>query len=397
MEKVIILNGTELGYQVIRALGEKGIRSIVLYDQDKDEIGRYSKYVTESIRIPGFIENPSLLLDFLLEKKGEWAGFLIVPTKDYTVEFLAAHQDILSKYYRIPKLDIEIVQKIMNKSALYRAAESLGIAVPKTFSPKTRDELNHIKADLRFPCLIKPGLGHLFYRKHDIKMIEVDTFEELVDEYKCLTSDFTKDEYELSISEIIPGPDSEQMIQYASYIDRSGELLASMTSRKIRQDPPKYGYGRVVKSEKSKCLDEMSYALLKNLGYHGFSEIEWKYDPREDKYKLIEINMRFIFYIGLCVACGINFPYIQYLDLVKGRKARSNSYQSDIYWIHLYKDVLHTLLHHHLEQFSLKEYMAPYLGRKVFAVLNKRDPKPFYYQWKQHAINMMKQKTRRIV
>ena len=44
MEKVIILNATELGYQVVRALGRHGIRSIVLYDKEKDELGRYSKY-----------------------------------------------------------------------------------------------------------------------------------------------------------------------------------------------------------------------------------------------------------------------------------------------------------------------------------------------------------------
>ena len=93
MEKVIILNATELGYQVVRALGRQGIRSIVLYDKEKDELGRYSKYAAESIKIPRFIEEPELLLRFLIEKKEAWAGTLIIPTKDYTVEFLAKHKD----------------------------------------------------------------------------------------------------------------------------------------------------------------------------------------------------------------------------------------------------------------------------------------------------------------
>ena len=390
MDKIIILNATELGYQVIRSLGEKGIKSIVIYDQDKDEIGRHSKYTIESFKVPGFIENPEILLEFLLKKKNEWKGLLIVPTKDYTVEFLSKNKETLSKYYIIPTPESSIIQRLINKRTLYDTARKLGIGVPETFSPKTFYELKKLENKLRFPCLIKPGLGHIFFRKYDFKMIEVHHYQELEKQYRELTNDFTHDDCELTISEIISGPDSEQMVQYVSYIDRAGELLASMTSRKIRQDPPKYGQGRIVKSEMINGLDEMSQKLLKELGYFGFSEIEWKYDKRDNKFKLIEINPRFIFYIGLCDGCGINFPYIQYQDLVKNQKIRTTAYRKNVYWIHLYKDILHTVLHHHMEKISLKEYAMPYFKEKVFAVLNQKDLRPFFYQWRQHLINIIK-------
>lgn len=390
MEKVIVLNATELGYQVIKALGKQGIKSIVIYDKEKDEIGRYSKYVVEAIKIPGFIEEPEMLLDFLMEKKGDWAGMLIIPTKDYTVEFLGRYKAALSRYYIIPTPDLDIVQRIVNKRLLYDTAEKLGIAVPRIFSPKSSAELDGFKNEIRFPCVLKPGLGHLFFRRFDFKMLEVHNFSDLVTHYRNLIGDFAKDEFEMMVCEIIPGSDSKQMVQYVSYIDQAGELLASMTSRKMRQDPPKYGQGRVIKSEKISDLDEISYRLLRELGYYGFSEIEWKFDPRDGRYKLIEINPRYIFYIGLCIACGINFPYIQYLDLVKHQKVESNSYRDNVYWIHLYKDVLHSVLHHRMEDFSLIEYATPYLSNKVFAVFNVRDPRPFYHQWKQHMGKMLK-------
>jgi predicted ATP-grasp superfamily ATP-dependent carboligase len=389
MTKVIILNATELGYQVIRSLGEKGIRSIVLYDQEKDEIGRYSKYVIESYKIPGFIANSELLMDFLWERRLKWAGTLIIPTKDYTVEFLAKNKATLSNHYLIPTPDYSVIERVVNKNLLYAAAEKLGIAIPKTYSPKSLEQLNNLYQKIRFPCLIKPGLGHVFFRDFDFKMIEVHNFYELVDNYRRITSDFTRNQYDLSICEIIPGLDSELMVQYVSYIDRSGQLLASMTSRKIRQDPPQYGQGRVVKSEKTDGLEQISLSLLKELEYYGFSEIEWKYDRIEKCYKLIEINPRYIFYIGLCTECGINFPYIQCLDIVKNHKITNKEYADNIYWIHLYKDILHTTLHRHLENFSLKEYIEPYFGRKVFAVWNRRDLKPFLHQWKQHMLNMI--------
>ena len=392
MAKVIILNATELGYQVIRSLGEKGIRSIVIYDQEKDEIGRFSKYVIESYKIQGFIESSELLMDFLWERRRNWAGALIIPTKDYTVEFLAKNKAKLSKHYLIPTPDYKVIERVVNKNLLYAAAEKLGIAIPKTFSPKSLDQLNNLRHKIKFPCLIKPGLGHVFFREFDFKMIEVHSFYELVDNYRRITSDFTQNQYDLSICEIIPGLDSELMVQYVSYIDRSGELLASMTSRKIRQDPPQYGQGRVVKSYKFNELSQIGHSLLKELGYYGFSEIEWKYDQIEKRYKLIEINPRYIFYIGLCTECGINFPYIQYLDIVKNHKITIKEYTDNIFWIHLYKDILHTTLHRHMENFSLGEYVEPYLCKKVFAVWDRRDMKPFLHQWKQHMLNMFKTK-----
>lgn len=393
MEKVIILNATELGYQVVRALGKEGIRSIVLYDKEKDELGRYSRYAAESIKVPRFIEEPQRLLDFLVEKQEEWAGTLIIPTKDYTVEFLARYKETLGQHYIIPTPELGVVEGIVNKKPLYDTAQKLGIGVPRIFAPASLEELKALEGTITFPCLLKPGLGHLFFRKFDFKMIEIHSFDDLLTKYGNLTHDFTHDEFELMVCEIIPGPDSRQMVQYVSYIDENGEMLASMTSRKMRQDPPKYGQGRIIKSERTSDVDEMSYNLLRELGYYGFSEIEWKFDPRDNRYKLIEINPRFIFYIGLCVDCGINFPFIQYLDLVRHQKMKVNSYKENVYWIHFYKDVLHTALHRSMETLTLWEYIRPYIGKKSFAMLDFKDPKPFLQQWKQHIGTMLKGRT----
>jgi len=390
MEKVIVINATELGYQVIKALAKHGIHSIVIYDREHAEIGRYSKYVIDAVKVPHYIEKPGLLLNLLLEKAPEWSGTLIIPTKDYGVEFLAEHKDVLEQYYLIPTPNRDVIERVVNKKNLYNTASQLGIAVPSIFTPGSLGELEALEGKITFPCLVKPGLGHLFFRRFDFKMIEANSFDDLVRNYRNLTSEFTTDEFKLMICEIIPGPDSEQMVQYVSYIDRSGELLASMTSRKMRQDPPRYGQGRIARSERVPGLDGQSHKLLNGLGYHGFSEIEWKYDPREGVYKLIEINPRFIFYIGLCTACGINFPYIQYADLVRNEKVRVDSFRENVYWIHEYKDALHTALNHGMETLSLWDYVRPYLGRKYFAIFDPRDPSPFYHQWKQHMGNALR-------
>jgi predicted ATP-grasp superfamily ATP-dependent carboligase len=390
MERAIILGARELGYQIIKALGKEGIVSIVIYGEERDEIGQYSKYAQESYEIPNFFQEPHRLLDFLTGKRKEWNGTIIIPTDDYGVKFLSAHKDTLSNHYIIPSPGAEIIDKIVNKKSLYKIAQEMGIFTPRLFSPRSLKELEAIKSQILYPCLIKPGLGHLFFREFDCKMLEAHNYDELQENYRRFTDDFRRDDYALTICEIVPGQDSEYMIQFDSYLDTSGELLALMTTRKIRLDPPRYGQGRITRSERIDDVNEISVQLLKALGYSGFSEIEWKYDYRDGKYKLIEINPRFIFYIGLCVECGINFPYIQYQDLVHHRKVRVSSYREDIYWIHFYKDVLHTLLNHNMEDFSVFEYLKPYLKKKAFAIFDFRDPLPFFQQWRLHIGNMIR-------
>ncbi len=389
LEKVIILTGRELAYQVVRALGREGVRSIVIYGHERDEIAHYSKYVIDSFKIPLFFDRTDMLLDFLMDKAKEWTGTLIIPTEDYGVRFLSSHRDVLSPHYKVPTPPPAIIDTIVNKKSLYDLAARNGIPVAPVYSPASMDELETLQDKIAFPCLLKPGLGHLFNRAFDLKMFEISGFEELASLYGELTSGFTRDEFKMMICEIIPGPDARHMVQYASYIDSSGELLAAMTTRKVRQDPPKYGQGRVTKSERIDEVYRQSHELLKAIGYRGFSEIEWKYDPRDGTYKLIEINPRFIFYMGLCVACGMNFPYIQYCDLVHGRKVRVDTFRENVYWIHEYKDVLHTVLNHKFESFSLWDYIRPYLGKKTLAILDVKDPRPFYEQWKSHLGNMV--------
>jgi len=392
LDKVILLNATGLGYQVMRALGSRGVRSVVIYDQESEEIGRYSRYVADRIKVPRFIEQPERLLVYLLENGRKWSGTLIMPTKDYGVEFLARYRDMLSRYYIVPGPGLDIIEGILDKNVLYENARRLGIAVPEAFRARSLEELYGFRNRIKFPCLLKPGRAHVFIRRFGFKMFEIESFEQLAGVYRDLTGNVAGDPFGMMICEIIPGPDSERMVQFASYIDRSGEVLASMTTRKVRQDPPRYGQGRVTKSEKVTDVDELSGRLLKGLGYHGFSEIEWKYDPRDGQYKLIEINPRFIFYTALCTSCGINFPYIEYADLVRHEKIRVHSFRENVYWVHLYKDLLHTVLNHLMEGFSIREYLRPYLGRTSFAIFDPWDPRPFFEEWREHVGNMLRRR-----
>ena len=56
--------------------------------------------------------------------------------------------------------------------------------------------------------------------------------------------------------------------------------------------------------------------LLREVGFHGISQVEFKRDPRDGVYKLMEINPRLWQWHGLAAACGVDLPRIAYRDLL---------------------------------------------------------------------------------
>jgi predicted ATP-grasp superfamily ATP-dependent carboligase len=62
-------------------------------------------------------------------------------------------------------------------------------------------------------------------------------------------------------------------------------------------------------------LVDAALRLLRAFRYHGLSQVEFKRDPRDGRYKLMEINPRLWQWHGLAAACGVDLPRIAYADL----------------------------------------------------------------------------------
>ncbi len=56
--------------------------------------------------------------------------------------------------------------------------------------------------------------------------------------------------------------------------------------------------------------------FLAALDYRGLSQVEFKRDPRDGRYKLMEINPRLFQWHGLAAACGVDLPRLAYADLL---------------------------------------------------------------------------------
>ena len=117
---------------------------------------------------------------------------------------------------------------------------------------------------------------------------------------------------------MIVGPD-ENHLDYHALIDSDGRIVGEFVGKKLRLTPPHFGMGCYVESVKSDMVVNEGRRILRLLNYKGMANINFKKDERDGQLYFFELNPRMSFWIGLDVACGVDFPYYYYQTLSWGK------------------------------------------------------------------------------
>jgi predicted ATP-grasp superfamily ATP-dependent carboligase len=117
------------------------------------------------------------------------------------------------------------------------------------------------------------------------------------------------------VQEIIPGDGCQQFSSCVFFKD--GHALASMEAQRWRQHPPEFGRAATfVESINLPIVTEITLNFLKAINYYGLAEIEYKFDSRDQKYKLLDVNARTWGFHSLGAPAGVDFAYLLYADQV---------------------------------------------------------------------------------
>jgi len=367
--KVIVLGASYGALGVIKALVKEGVPVILMFSDPHDHACQ-SRFITRRVQIPNPMDDSSGLLDILMKPGNGLEGALLIPTLDEYVIFISQNRDELKKKFVFTVQDWETTRRIINKNGLYPQAKSVGVPTPQFFFPDSVESLYENRDKFLYPCILKPFETHKFDRIYKRKVLIVHNFDELVERY----ADTLENNMGVMISEIIPGADNT-LFHYRSYIDSQGTLLAEMCTQKIRQYPPGFGQAAVARTiPLIPQVRDQALKLLRSLSYRGESSTEFKLDKRDNQYKLMEINVRPVLPEWHFATAGISFPYITYLDLIENVRKPSLTYRQELYWIHNYWDTVNFIESLRSGTLNLKEFIQPYLKKKVFVVPFMDDP-----------------------
>ena len=177
----------------------------------------------------------------------------------------------------------------------------------------------------------------------------------------------------IMVQELIPGGGDCQFSYGA--LCKDGQVLASLVAQRIRQHPPNFGQGSTcVETVNRAEVEESARRLLAAVRYSGLIEVEFKYDSRDGRYKVLDLNARAWAWHSLGSRSGIDFPYLLW-RLLHGERIPEARAQTGVRWLNLL-DVSAALRQMRQGVLSPRAYLQSLRGPVEFASFARDDPLP---------------------
>lgn len=381
MEPRILIVGTDINaYYMARCYHE-------IYNKKVDLIGRVPMSFTSLSKItnitivPNLIEGDTFLntlLSYANEHKSD-DKILLIGTNDTYVELITKNAEKLSEYYNFNYPSIDIVNTLLVKEKFYATYENNGLDFPKTYiypcdgSCSVKSVKEHFSM---YPLIIKPSNGVVYHEIDGLsKVYKVQSEEQLESTIKKIKDSGYIDN--LIIQEFVPGDDSA-LYDCLFYCGKDKKAKVATFAQIGLQEHTPTGIGNctvlVNGFAEHGYPEELIYKLknfLESIGYQGFAEFDLKYDTRDNKYKVFEINPRQSRSGYYLCACGYNLVNLLIQDIY------FNAYENKEFEIAKQK-----LMLSFVPKSVIKKYIAnPALKSEIIELIKeKKLVNPLYYK-----------------
>jgi len=361
----IVPNPGTAGVGLIHALSLGGVPILTVGRRWPPLLGRFSRFPRRHV---SYDPDRETLAECLRRVGGEFDGRgVLFPAIDVDLEAILLAAPALQARYHVPAAP-HIGADIFAKNWQYDLARRVGVPIPASIKFVAGDEPD--LAGLRLPYIIKPSSRTEAVGGRAFRLQVVEDRAGLEAFLAELARDHAGREFQLA--ENIPG-DPSTLCTVGAYADREGRVLRTYTGRKRSQRPYTHGDASIAESVAlPEVVTQQARVILEAARFHGISQVEFKYDARDDQYKLLEINGRAWSWIKLPAFSGVNLPLIQYYDLTGDARlaeALASPQRDDVF---LVRDALVALNRLPVEQAVIAELSRA--KTRIGAVPYGRDP-----------------------
>jgi predicted ATP-grasp superfamily ATP-dependent carboligase len=379
----IVLGGNFVGLGVVRSLGVHGVPVWVVDTDRSKSIAQFSRYTKR------FIESKEDTRELLLREGREHRldGWVVFAVNDDYVEALATHHAALSAIYHLATPPLEVTRFALDKRLTYRTAGELGIGAPWTLpgSELTESRL----ADLPYPLILKPAVNHHFFPQTNLKALAVAGPDDLGKRVAQMAKYIPLDE--ILVQERIPGGGENQFSFCA--LCREGKVLATLVAQRRRQYPVEFGNASsFVETVEQPIVAADGRRFLERIGFDGIVEVEFKFDPRDKRYKILDVNPRPWGWHTLGNAAGIEFVYRLWCQKV-GAEPPPAATRRSAAWLREITDPLSIAKSANRGAEVKKLFKAVATRRMTLAAFSLRDPVPFFAElvlWASRGVSRQK-------
>lgn len=374
-----------MGLDIARSLHKNGIRVYGL-DHDRRAIGKYSN-ACKFIPAPDPGKDEKAYLEFLV-RFAQQLGCkpVLFPLSDEHVLTVSRHRELLKNHYEFVMPSVETIEALCTKGGLISVAHKLGIPAPTTFFPHSSGELDQAAREIQYPVIIKPVESPQWHDPRIARELRHGILEGRAKVVQCRSASELKESYhklapvnpQLIVQEVIPGEDS-RLFYISFYMDRQSRPLAIFAGRKDRVIPIGFGSASFVHSFYEPELIKAGLQVFEGARYQGLGGIEFKKDPRDETYKLIEVNTRFGMWDGLGATCGVDMAYIAYCDALRLPVEASLKFRNGVIWLDWQRDLRAAFAYCRKGELTWHAWLESLRGEKIWAIYSLADPLPGFF------------------
>ncbi|WP_392567524.1 ATP-grasp domain-containing protein [Actinacidiphila glaucinigra] len=301
------------GVGAIRSLGRLGVPMYAV-TEDRHTPAAASRYLRGRFVWPTTGLEPAERLVEGLVRIGRRIGrpAVLIPTDEEAAVLIAEHAAELDGLFLFPRTDDPgLSRRLASKQGLHELCVRHGVPTPRAAFPDSPEEVEKFAADARFPVVAKNR--EAFERRRTPAVpgtTRIDDAEELL----ALARGWGP-KPGVILQEYLPREEAEDWIVHA-YFGAGATEPVLFTGVKVRSWPPHAGMTACAYVVANPELAAMARRFCAAIGFRGIADLDWRFDRRDGRYKLLDFNPRMGAQFRLFESeAGIDVVRAQHLDL----------------------------------------------------------------------------------
>lgn len=295
---------------VARSLGRMGV-PVFTISRKWESLAARSRYVRGAATLDLSGSSTDRLIEVLDEMVGPHAAPVLIAMDDVAALYVA-NQSAIRSVCRFPSNPPGLLCQLSNKRGLLDVLRRLEIPAPRMRAVSNDEELAEAARTIGFPIVLKSADPVALRASAGAKSVTVAaSLDALLQVYR---SSHPTVRASALVQEHIGGVGAADWI-FNGCFGASGACLFHGTGLKLRQWPLGTGAATLGISLPNPELHELSVRLARGVGYAGMIDIDYRFDPSDGKYKVLDVNPRvgssFRLFVG---EEGIDVPRAHYLD-----------------------------------------------------------------------------------
>lgn len=286
---------------VVRSLAQGRVRVALLHRAQGAESAQ-TRLARTVERYRAQADLPDALVQLQKQLGGRPVLFL---TEEEAVRVVSAARDRLQGSYRFRMADHETMVSLTHKEGVQLAAERHGLPIPRALRLQSEGDLHRL-TEMRYPCVLKPGLKHDGYGNRFKKAYTVASTDEAAELFREISPVLP----DLIVQEWIVGGD-DSIFFCLQYVGSQGQPVASFCGRKLRAWPPQVGgtASCMPAEDASVELTALTSKFFGAVGFQGMGSMEYKRDARDGRFYVVEPTVgRTDFQEEVATVNGVNIP-----------------------------------------------------------------------------------------